>query len=166
MSNSERERTRFLRSSWRDCQSGGGAELLSDHHQQEYLERILLEADTQLSTDLDQRSTPTIRSIQSMQTTKNLLPFSLCVQEMYQLEAVSEAGTAVESLYVGDGRLSRIKSELHSRQMETEFVDGALICNKRIRIRFDPPDNLEIDGPISLDYFLVRKTIDEMYKIK
>jgi len=50
--------------------------------------------------------------------------------------------------------------------MDTEFRDNSLICNKRIKIRVENGGNLAIEGPLSLDYYIVRKIVDEIYKIK
>lgn len=81
------------------------------------------------------------------------------------MEPLKEAIPTKESLYIGDGRLSRIQSELRAKQMTTEFVDGSLICNKSIRIRIEETEGIQIEGPVSMDYYLVRKTIDDLYKM-
>ena len=74
--------------------------------------------------------------------------------------------STAESLYVGDCRLSHIRNALRAKQLDTEFVQGCLICEKNIRIRLDSTQSLVIEGPISLTYYLVRTTVDDMYKIK
>jgi len=67
---------------------------------------------------------------------------------------------------MGECRLSIIRNRLRSEQMDTEFRDNSLICNKRIKIRVENGGNLAIEGPLSLDYYIVRKIVDEIYKIK
>ena len=84
---------------------------------------------------------------------------------MLQLDPV-EGEEEGESLFVSDQRLCRIKAALHVKQVETEFVDGCLVCNKRVQVRYNASGALEIEGPISLDYYLIRKTVDEIHKLR
>eukprot|EP00118_Oscarella_pearsei_P004174 m.17358 g.17358 ORF g.17358 m.17358 type:complete len:752 (+) comp27458_c0_seq1:6-2261(+) len=68
-------------------------------------------------------------------------------------------------IFVNEPRLSDFKQILTKAGMQVEFSGGVLICNNIIAIRRNEPGHISIEGPISDDYYKVRKFLYEQYAV-
>eukprot|EP00127_Corallochytrium_limacisporum_P007436 Clim_evm39s251 gene=Clim_evmTU39s251 len=88
------------------------------------------------------------------------------------LEKVKEEGAGSTSLqgkhkglYIGELMLSEFKTILTKAGFQCRFIGGQLVCNKTIALTKNEKGKILIQGPISPEYFQIRKLLYSQYAI-
>ena len=70
-----------------------------------------------------------------------------------------------ETIFINDTKLTELKQNLQRNDIQAEFIGGNLVCNGCIAIKRSQNGQVQIEGALSEDYFLIRTLVYQHYAI-
>lgn len=70
-----------------------------------------------------------------------------------------------ETIFINDTKLTELKQNLKKNDIQAEFIGGNLVCNGTVAIKRSQNGQVQIEGALSDDYFLIRSLVYQHYAI-
>jgi len=70
-----------------------------------------------------------------------------------------------EPLFVGEVRLFEFRALLQNEGFQTEFTNGALVCNDEVSITKTHTGKLVVEGPFTENFFKIKQLLYQQYAI-